>query len=149
MFIDRYPDRILIHLTMSSTEEDEPLAKKPKPMVGPPEEWNDFLELDEYPVPQGSVRAVSCRPWLTCPSPQDAKFDISFNGILRPYHTYKGDILPMGGLYFLKRYTRKFWKIKGKKATEEICLFDEVKCAFPTTTSIWPLGEFRAARVCF
>ena len=38
---------------MSSTEEDEPPAKKPKPaqkkgkLVAPPEEWKAFLDLDE------------------------------------------------------------------------------------------------------
>ena len=49
---------------MISTEEDEPPAKKAKPaqkketLVEPPQEWKDFLELDEYPLPPGSVRAV-------------------------------------------------------------------------------------------
>ena len=125
---------------MSSTDDDEPSAKKAKPelkkgkMVVPPEEWKDFLDLDEYPVPPGSVRAVPCRPWLTCPPPQDARFDINVKDILRPYHTYKDNVLPMGGLDFLKKYTQKFWKVKGEKVTEEICLFDEVRCSFPTTT---------------
>ena len=98
---------------MSDTEEDDPPAKKARPeqkqgkMVEPPQEWKDFLELDEYPLPPGFVHAVPCHPWLTCHPPQDTKFDISFNDILRPYHTYKGDVLPMSGLYFLKRFTRK------------------------------------------
>ena len=78
---------------MGLTEDDEPRPKKAKPeakaakMVPPPDEWTDFLELDEYPQPLGHVRAVPCPPWLTCPPPQDAKFDISFKDILRPYHT--------------------------------------------------------------
>ena len=125
---------------MSSTEDDEPPAKKAKPeakkakMVAPPEEWTDFLELDEYPSRR--VMCVPCPPWLTCPPPQDAKFDISFKDILRPYHTYKDNVLPMSGLYFLKRYTRPhvLGKIRGERVTEEIRLFDEVKCAYPTTT---------------
>ena len=58
---------------MSDTEEEEPPAKKARPkakpakMVAPPEEWNDFLELDEYPQPPGHmhVRAVPCPPCLT------------------------------------------------------------------------------------
>ena len=79
-------------------------------------------------------RAVPGHPWLTCPPPQDAKFDINVKDILRPHHTYKGDVLPMGGVYFLKKYTYTFWETKGEKATEEIRLFDDLKCAFPTTT---------------
>ena len=77
---------------------------------------------------------MPCPPWLTCPPPQDAKFHISFKDIMRPYHTYAKDVLPMSGLYFLKRYTRLLGKIRGERVTEEICLFDEVKCAYPTTT---------------
>ena len=129
---------------MSSTEDDEPPAKKTKAeakkakMVAPPEEWNDFLELDEYPQPPGHVRAVPCPPWLTWPHPQDAKFHTDLKGILRPYHTYKSDyksdVLPMSGTYFLKRHTRKFTKNQGERMPEEIRLFDEVKCAYPTTT---------------
>ena len=77
---------------MGSSEEDKPPVKRLKPeakkgkMVAPPEEWRDFLELDEYPQPPGSVRAVLGCPWLTCPGPppQDAKFDISFKDIMRP-----------------------------------------------------------------
>ena len=97
---------------------------------------NDFLELHEYPLPPGFVHAVPCHPWLTCHPPQDTKFDISFNDILRPYHTYKGDVLPMSGLYFLKRFTRKLGGKQGKTATEKSRLFDEVinKCAYPTRT---------------
>ena len=30
---------------------------------------------------------------------------------MRPYHTYAKDVLPMSGLYFLKRYTRLLGKI--------------------------------------
>ena len=129
---------------MSSTEDDEPPAKKAKPeakkakMVAPPEEWTDFLELDEYPQPPGHVRAVPCPPWLTCPPPQDATFHTDFKDILRPYHSYTGDVLPMSGLYFLKRYTRvsdtTTRENRGERVTEEIRLFDEVKCAYPTTT---------------
>ena len=84
---------------MSLTEEDEPPAKKARPeakkakMGEPPQEWKDFLELDEYPQPLGHVRAVLCPPWLTWPPSQDTKFDISFKEILRPYHTYEGDVL--------------------------------------------------------
>ena len=97
---------------MSSTDDDEPPAKKARPeskkakMVAPPEEWTDFLELDEYPQPPGHVPAVPCPPWLARPPPQDAEYDISFEDALRPYHTYKGDVLPIGGLHFLKRYTQ-------------------------------------------
>ena len=80
------------------------------------------------------MRAVPCHPWLTCPSPQDAEYDIDFKDILRPYHTYKGDVLAMSGLYFLKRCTRILKKNRGEKVTEEIRLFDEVKCTFSTTT---------------
>ena len=40
----------------------------------------------------------------------------------------------MSGLYFLKRYTGLLGKNRGEKATDEIRLFDEVKCAYPTTT---------------
>ena len=125
---------------MSSTDKDEPRPKKARPeakkakMVAPPEEWNDFLELDEYPQPPGHVRTVPCPPWLTCPPPQDAKFHTDFKDNLRPYHTYKSDVLPMSGLYFLKRYTRLLGRIRGERVTEETRLFDEVKCAYPTTT---------------
>ena len=105
---------------MSSTEDDEPPAKKTRPeakkakMVAPPEEWTDFLELDKYPQPPGHVRAVLCHPWLTCPPPQDAEYAISFKDILRPCHTYKGDVLPMSGLYFLKLYTRILYEYSRK-----------------------------------
>ena len=122
---------------MSSTEDDEP-AKKAMPeakkakMVAPPEEWNDFLELDEYPQPPGHVRAVPCPPWLTWPHPQDAKFHTDLKDILMPYQTYEKDVLPMAGMYFLTRYTRKFRNKQGEKTEEEIRLFDEVKCTFPT-----------------
>ena len=125
---------------MSDTEEDEPPAKKARPeakpakMVGPPDEWTDFLELDEYPQPPGHVRAVPCPPCLTCPPPQDAKSHTDLKDILRPYHTYTSDVLPMAGLYFLKRYTRKFTNKQGEKMTEETHLFDKVKCAYPTIT---------------
>ena len=37
-------------------------------------------------------------------------------------------------MYFLKRYTRKFTDKEGNKKVEEIKLFDEVRCSFPTTT---------------
>ena len=126
---------------MGSTEEDEPPAKKPEPeqkkgkLVAPPEEWKASLDLDEYPQPPGSVHAVPGCPWLTCPPPQDAHLDISFKDILRPYHTYDKDVLPISGLYFLKRYTRKLRKKLGENRTEEIRLFDAAKCAYPTTTS--------------
>jgi hypothetical protein len=49
---------------MSSTEDDEPPPKKARPeakpakMVAPPGEWSDFLELEEYPLPAGHVRAM-------------------------------------------------------------------------------------------
>ena len=49
---------------MSSTEDDEPPPKKARPeakpakMVAPPGEWKAFLELDEYPLPAGHVRAM-------------------------------------------------------------------------------------------
>ena len=69
-----------------------------------------------------------------CPPPQDAKFHTDLKDILRPYHTYAKDVVPMSGLYFLKRYTRLLGKIRGEMMTEEIRLFDEVKCAYPTTT---------------
>ena len=71
---------------------------------------------------------------MTCPPLQDAEYDISFKDILQPYHTYKGDVLPMSGLYFLKRYTRILKKNRGEKVTEEIRLYNEVRCSFPTTT---------------
>ena len=127
---------------MSSTEDDEPRPKKAKPeakaanskMVPPPDEWTDFLELEECPQPPGHVRAVPCPRCLTCPPPQDAKFHISFKDILRPYQTYAKDVLPMSGLHFLKRYTRLLGKIRGERVPEEIRLFDEVKCTFPTAT---------------
>ena len=41
----------------------------------------------------------------------------------------------MSGLYFLKKYTRKLRKNQGERVTEDIHLFDEVKCAYPTTTT--------------
>ena len=53
---------------MSSTEDDEPPPKKARPeakpakMVAPPGEWKAFLELDEYPLPAGHVRAMPMPP---------------------------------------------------------------------------------------
>ena len=49
--------------------------------------------------------------------PQDAKFKIDLKDLLRPYHTYANDVLPLAGmtLYFLKRYTRKFRNKQGEK----------------------------------
>ena len=41
----------------------------------------------------------------------------------------------MSGLYFLRKYTRKLRKNQGERVTEDIHLFDEVKCAYPTTTT--------------
>ena len=67
-------------------------------------------------------------------SPQDAKFKIDLKDLLRPYHTYANDVLPLAGRYFLKRYTRKFRNKQGEKTEEEIKLFDEVRCRFSTTT---------------
>ena len=125
---------------MSSTEDDEPRPKKAKPeakaakMVPPPDEWTDFLELEEYPQPPGHVRAVPCPRCLTCPPPQDAKFKTDLKDLLRPFNSYKDDVLPLAGMYFLKRYTRKFRNKQGEKTEEEIRLFDEVKCTFPTAT---------------
>ena len=66
--------------------------------------------------------------------PQDAKFKIDLKDLLRPYHTYANDVLPLAGMYFLKRYTKKFRDKAGNKVEEEIKLFDEVRCSFPTTT---------------
>ena len=66
--------------------------------------------------------------------PQDAKFKIDLKDLLRPYHTYANDVLPLAGMYFLKRYTKKFTDKAGNKVEEEIKLFDEVRCSFPTTT---------------
>ena len=66
--------------------------------------------------------------------PQDAKFKIDLKDLLRPYHSYKDDVLPLAGMYFLKRCTRKFTNKQGDKKEEEIKLFDEVRCSFPTTT---------------
>ena len=66
--------------------------------------------------------------------PQDAKFKIDLKDLLRPYHTYANDVLPLAGMYFLKRYTKKFSDKAGNKVVEEIKLFDEVRCSFPTTT---------------
>ena len=37
-------------------------------------------------------------------------------------------------MYFLKRYIRKFRNRQGEKTEEELKLFDEVRCSFPTTT---------------
>ena len=125
---------------MSSTEDDEPPPKKARPeakpakMVAPPGEWSDFLELEEYPLPAGHVRAVPMPPMPDVTPPQDAKFKIDLKDLLRPYHTYANDVLPLAGMYFLKRYTRKFRNKQGEKTSEEICFFDEVKCTFPTAT---------------
>ena len=66
--------------------------------------------------------------------PQDAKFTIDMKDLLRPYHTYINDVLPLVGSYFLKRYTKRFSDKAGNKVVEEIKLFDEVRCSFPTTT---------------
>ena len=103
-------------------------------MVPPPDEWTDFLELEEYPQPPGHVRAVPCPRCLTCPPPQDAKFNTDLKDLIRPYHSYKDDVLPLAGMYFLKRYTRKFRNKQGEKTEEEIKLFGEVRCSFPTAT---------------
>ena len=125
---------------MGSTEDDEPPPKKARPeakkvkIVAPPEEWSDFLELEEYPLPAGHVRAVPMPPMPDVTPPQDAKFKIDLKDLLRPYHTYANDVLPLAGMYFLKRYTRKFTDKEGNKKEEEIKLFDEVRCSFPTTT---------------
>ena len=125
---------------MSSTEDDEPPPKKARPeakpakMVAPPGEWSDFLELEEYPLPAGHVRAVPMPPMPDVTPPQDAKFKIDLKDLLRPYHTYANDVLPLAGMYFLKRYTKKFSDKAGNKVVEEIKLFDEVRCSFPTTT---------------
>ena len=40
----------------------------------------------------------------------------------------------MSGLYFLKKFTRILKKNRGENRSEQIRLFDEVKCAYPTTT---------------
>ena len=125
---------------MSSTEDDEPPPKKARPeakpakMVAPPGEWSDFLELEEYPLPAGHVRAMPMPPMPDVTPPQDAKFKIDLKDLLRPYHPYANDVLPLAGMYFLKRYTRKFKDKQGNKKEEEIKLFDEVRCSFPTTT---------------
>ena len=47
--------------------------------------------------------------------PQDAKFKIDVKDLLRPYHSYKDHVLPLAGMYFLKRYTRKFRNKQGEK----------------------------------
>ena len=80
-----------------------------------------------HPVPLSSVCALPCRPWLTLPPSQ---FDINDKAILRPYRTHKDNELPMG-VYFLEnsKYSRTFWKAKGERVTEEIRLFDEVRCS--------------------
>jgi hypothetical protein len=39
---------------------------------------------------------------------QDATFQTDLKDLLRPYHSYKDDVLPLAGMYFLKRYTRKY-----------------------------------------
>jgi len=65
--------------------------------------------------------------------PQDAKFKIDLKDLLRPYHTYANDVLTLAGMYFLKRY-KKFSDKAGNRVVEEIKLFDEVRCSFPTTT---------------
>ena len=128
---------------MSSTEDDEPQAKKAKPepkkgkLVAPPEEWKGSLDLDEYPLPPGSVRAVPGCPWLAWPPPQDAKFDINIKDILRPYHTYKDNILPMGGLYFLKKYTRKFKNAKGEKRPRKSASSTRFVAPFPPQQGGW------------
>ena len=75
-----------------------------------------------------------CPPMPDVTPPQDAKFKIDLKDLLRPYHTYANDVLPLAGMYFLKRYTRKFKDKQGNKKEEEIKLFDEVRCSFPTTT---------------
>ena len=93
-----------------------------------------FASANKYPQPPGHVRAVLCPRCLTCPPPQDAKFKTDLKGILRPFNSYKDDVLPLAGMYFLKRYTRKFTDKEGNKKEEEIKLFDEVRCSFPTTT---------------
>ena len=66
--------------------------------------------------------------------PQDTKVKIDLKDLLRPYHTYANDVLPLAGMYFLKRYTKTFSDKAGNKVVEEIKLFDEVRCSFPTTT---------------
>ena len=66
--------------------------------------------------------------------PQDATFTIDLKVLLRPYHTYINDVLPLVGSYFLKRYTKRFSDKAGNKVVEEINLYDEVRCSFPTTT---------------
>ena len=125
---------------MSPTEDDEPPPKKARPeakpakMVAPPGEWKDFLELEEYPLPAGHVRAVPMPPMPDVTLPRDAKFKIDLKGLLRPYHTYANDVLPLAGMYFLKRYTKKLSDKAGNKVEEEIKLFDEVRCSFPTAT---------------
>ena len=125
---------------MSSPEDDEPPPKKARPeakpakMVAPPVEWKDFLELEEYPLPAGHVRAMPMPPMPDVTPPQDAKFKIDLKDLLRPYHTYTNDVLPLAGIYFLKRYTRKFTDKEGNKKEEKIKLFDEIRCSFPTTT---------------
>ena len=133
---------------MSSTEEDEPPAKKAKPaqkkgkMVEPPSEWKDFLELDEYPQPPGSVRAVPPMADVT-PSAGLRVRHLSRTscGLSTPtIRTY----CPCRGLYFLKRYTRILRKNRGEHRTEEIRLFDEVKCVY-TTTRRWMFVSITAA----
>ena len=51
--------------------------------------------------------------------PQDAKFKIDLKDLLRPYHTYANDVLPLAGMYFLKRYTKTFRYKAGNKVEEE------------------------------
>jgi hypothetical protein len=49
-------------------------------------------------------------------------------------------------MYFLKRYTRKFKDKEGNKKEEEIKLFDEVRCSFPTTcTTRWMVVSITGA----
>ena len=110
---------------MSSTEDDEPPPKKARPeakaakMVAraPPGEWSGFLELEEYPQPAGHVRAMPMPPMPDVTPPQDAKFKIDLKDLLRPYHTYTNDVLPLAGMYFLLKTIHP--KVHGQRGQQE------------------------------
>ena len=109
---------------MSSTEDDEPPPKKARPeakaakMVAPPGEWKDFLELEEYPQPAGHVRACPCPPMPDVTPPQDAKFKIDLKDLLRPYHSYKDDVLPLGpGVHVFPKTIHP--KVQGQTGQQE------------------------------